>query len=153
MVSTAIAGLPVCLSPIISSLCPLPIGIIESIAFIPVCKGTLTDLRSIIPDAGDSTGRVSVVFIAPLPSIGFPRASTTRPKSASPTGTSATRPVRFAILPSFIPVSSPRITTLTLSSSRFSAIDITPPSSSISSPAIHASSPCIRAIPSPTSIT
>ena len=38
--------------------CPLPIGIMPSIALIPVCRGTETLCRSIIPGASDSTGRV-----------------------------------------------------------------------------------------------
>jgi len=42
IVSIAIAVFPVCLSPIINSLCPLPMGIIESIGLIPVCKGSFT---------------------------------------------------------------------------------------------------------------
>src|SRR4029450_1829978 len=40
IVSIAIAVLPVWRSPMISSRCPRPIGIIESIAFSPVCIGS-----------------------------------------------------------------------------------------------------------------
>ena len=39
IVSMAMTVFPVCLSPMINSLCPLPMGIIESIALSPVCKG------------------------------------------------------------------------------------------------------------------
>src|SRR3982750_3081533 len=42
IVSTRIAVLPVVRSPMISSRWPRPIGIIESIAFSPVCTGSFT---------------------------------------------------------------------------------------------------------------
>ena len=45
---------PTTKSPSISSLCPLPIGIIASKHSGPVCKGSNTDCLSIIPTAGDS---------------------------------------------------------------------------------------------------
>jgi len=51
IVSIATLVLPVCLSPIINSRCPLPIGTRLSIALIPVNNGTLTGIRSIIPVA------------------------------------------------------------------------------------------------------
>ena len=70
--SIATAVLPVCLSPIISSLCPLPIGIIASMAAIPVCTGSLTGCLWITPKAFLSIGRNLSVFMAPFPSIGFP---------------------------------------------------------------------------------
>ena len=54
MVSKPIDVLPVWRSPTINSLWPRPIGIIESIAITPVCKGSNTDCLSIIPGAGDS---------------------------------------------------------------------------------------------------
>ena len=50
------------------------------------------------------------VGTAPLPSIGAPRAFTTRPRSASPTGTETILPVLFTPDPSFIPSSEPRST-------------------------------------------
>ena len=53
IVSIAIAVLPVCLSPMISSRWPRPIGIMESIASRPVCSGCLTGCRTIILGAGD----------------------------------------------------------------------------------------------------
>ena len=72
----------------------------ESIAVIPVCIGSCTDRRAIIPGAGDSINRVSVVLGSPLPSIGRPKASTTRPMRASPTPTWAILPVAVTELPS-----------------------------------------------------
>ena len=69
MVSIATAVLPVCRSPMISSRCPRPIGISESMAFNPVCIGSFTDRRGMIPGAFTSTRRRSAVpVIAPLPS-------------------------------------------------------------------------------------
>ena len=44
-----------------------------------------------------STGRNSFVSTGPAPSIGCPRAFTTRPIIASPTGTDTTLPVRFTV--------------------------------------------------------
>ena len=62
IVSIAIAVLPVPRSPMISSRWPRPIGIIESIAFMPVCIGSCTDLREMMPGALISTWR----FLAPV---------------------------------------------------------------------------------------
>ena len=45
IVSIAIAVLPVCRSPMMSWRWPRPIGVIESIALMPVISGSLTDLR------------------------------------------------------------------------------------------------------------
>src|SRR5207302_10534061 len=72
---------------------PLPIGIMESIALMPVCSGVSTGWRVTTPGATFSTGAYSVVLIGPLPSIGSPNALTTRPTSASPTGTWMILPV------------------------------------------------------------
>ena len=52
----------------------------------PVCIGSLTGWRPTMPGACTSMRRVSVVLIGPLPSSGSPRALTTRPSRASPTG-------------------------------------------------------------------
>jgi hypothetical protein len=100
IVSIATAVLPMPRSPMISSRWPRPIGIIESIALSPVWSGSFTGWRTMIPGAGDSTFRVIVVATGPRPSIGFPRASTTRPTMAGPTGTSSTRDVRRTWSPS-----------------------------------------------------
>src|SRR5438132_1139565 len=78
IVSTAIAVLPVERSPMISSRWPRPIGIIESIALMPVCRGSSPGCRLMMPGATMSTLRVLVVWIGPRPSTGRPSASTTR---------------------------------------------------------------------------
>jgi len=62
------------------------IGIIASIDVIPVCNGSQTDLRLIIPGAIASNKRLSAGVISPFPSIGAPNGFTTRPKNSSPTG-------------------------------------------------------------------
>ena len=62
-----------------SSRWPRPIGIIESIAFRPVAIGSFTDLRGMMPGALTSTRARFSALIGPLPSIGLPSASTTRP--------------------------------------------------------------------------
>ena len=134
-VSIAIAVLPVCLSPMISSLCPLPTGIKESIAFKPVCIGSLTDSRGIIPGAFVSTLDLLTFFRGPLPSIGFPKASTTLPNNPLPIGTSTIDPVLLTVSPSLIVLSLPKITTPTLSLSKFKAIPAIPPGNSTISPA------------------
>ena len=128
-------------------------GIRLSIAFRPVCIGSCTDWRGIMPGAFTST-RVRVAsLIGPLPSIGLPSASTTRPSKPLPTGVSTIEEVRRTVSPSLMPRSSPKITIPTLSVSRFSAIPFTPPSNSTSSPAWTRSRPYTRAIPSPTDST
>ena len=55
-----------------------------------------------IPGAIASSNCVSVLAISPFPSIGAPKAFTTRPKNPSPTGICAIRPVAFTVLPSKI---------------------------------------------------
>jgi hypothetical protein len=86
MVSTAMAVLPVWRSPMMSSRWPRPMGMVESMALMPVCTGSCTDLRAMMPGALISILRDSLVSMGPLPSMGWPSASTTRPMSASPTG-------------------------------------------------------------------
>ena len=76
----------------ISSRWPRPTFVIESIALMPVCSGSFTGCRATTPGALNSSGRVSEVSIGPPPSSGLPSGSTTRPSSASPTGTLATLP-------------------------------------------------------------
>jgi L-alanine-DL-glutamate epimerase-like enolase superfamily enzyme len=85
--------------------------------------------------------RRSVEAIGPLPSIGLPRPSTTRPSRPLPTGTSTMVPVRLTVSPSRIERSSPKITTPTLSLSRFSAMPLMPPGNSTISPALTLSRP------------
>src|SRR5277367_2135853 len=77
----------------ISSRWPRPIGTSESIAFNPVCTGSCTDLRGMMPGAFTSTRPRTTSVSGPLPSIGVPSPSTTRPSSPLPTGTSTIEPV------------------------------------------------------------
>ena len=130
IVSMAMAVLPVWRSPMISSRWPRPIGMSASIALIPVWTGVSTDFRTMTPGAIRSTGRVAVAAIGPLSSSGRPSGSTTRPRSAWPTGTSTTRPVVLTTSPSLIAVALPRMTAPTVSSSRLRAMPITPPGNS-----------------------
>ena len=88
----------------ISSRWPRPIGIIASIALTPVCSGWSTLLRETTLGAIRSTGARSLVPIGPRSSMGSPSAFTTRPISASPTGTEATWPVVCTSSPSAMPV-------------------------------------------------
>ena len=98
--STATADLPVWRSPMISSRWPRPIGTIASIDLMPVCIGCDTDSRAITPGAIFSIGAVSLASTGPLPSIGWPSALTTRPRSSGPIGTSRMRPVVLTVSPS-----------------------------------------------------
>jgi len=141
MASIATAVLPVWRSPMMSSRWPRPIGTRLSIALRPVCIGSCTDLRGMMPGAFTSTRRRSVAWIGPLPSIGLPSASTTRPRRPLPTGTSTMAPVRFTRSPSLMSRSSPKITTPTLSLSRLSAMPRMPFGNSTISPAWTLSSP------------
>ena len=151
IVSSATAVLPVWRSPMISSRWPRPIGTMASIALMPVCSGSLTGWRSTTPGAMRSTAPKAVVAIGPLPSIGWPSAFTTRPTSASPTGTDM---MRCGALdrrrPRGSPSDSPNSTAPTESSSRLRARPMTPCGSSSSSPAMQRSRPWMRAMPSPT---
>ncbi len=81
------------------------------------------------------------VWMGPLSSMGCPRALTTRPISASPTGTDMMRPVRRTSSPWLISLASPSSTAPTWSSSRFSAMPAMPCGNSISSPAMTFSRP------------
>ena len=56
IVSRQMVVLPVERSPMMSSRCPRPIGIIASIGMMPVCTGWLMDLRRMMPGAIFSTG-------------------------------------------------------------------------------------------------
>ena len=153
IVSIAIAVLPVWRSPMISSRWPRPIGIIASIAFRPVCIGSLTGWRWTTPGALNSAGRVCSTDIAPLPSSGRPSGSTMRPSSSSPTGISSSRPVRLTVSPSETRSHSPNSTAPTLSDSRLSARPVTPWGSSSISKDMQFSRPCRRAMPSATDST
>ena len=89
-----------------------------------------------IPGALTST----LVFLtllssAPFPSIGFPKPSTTLPKSSFPTGVSTIFPVLLTTSPSLMFLSSPKITTPTFSLSKLRAIPFDPSANSTISPA------------------
>src|SRR3954447_10539548 len=153
IVSIAIAVLPVWRSPMISSRWPRPIGIIESIAFRPVCIGSLTGWRLTTPGALNSAGRVADVSISPLPSSARPSGSTMRPSISSPTGISSRRLVRLTVVPSVMCCQGPNSTTPTLSDSRLSARPVTSCGSSSISNALQFSRPWTRAMPSATDRT
>ncbi len=130
----------------------------ESIDFKPVCIGWSTDLRAITPGAIFSIGADSLVLTGPLPSIGWPRALTTRPRSSGPTGTSRMRPVHLTVSPSEMCSYSPRITAPTESRSRFSArpkvgVPSAVAGNSSISPCIASDRPCTRTMPSVTETT
>ena len=104
MVSIASADLPVWRSPMISSRWPRPTGTMASMALMPVCTGWSTDWRAMTPGAICSMGAEHWVSIGPLPSMGLPRASTTRPSSSGPVGTSRILPVHLTGSPSVMPL-------------------------------------------------
>ena len=112
-------------------------GIMLSMALMPVCSGTETFLRWMMPGAFRSMGRISLVSMGPLPSMGWPKAFTTRPIMASPTGTETTWPVRSTVSPSRMPSSVPSITMATEFSSRFRAMPYSPLGNFTSSLAMH----------------
>ena len=80
MASTATAVFPVWRSPMMSSRWPRPMGIMASMALMPVCRGSLTGWRLTIPGATTSICRRSSDSMGPAPSRGLPSASTTRPR-------------------------------------------------------------------------
>ena len=122
--------MPVERSPMISSRWPRPTFVIASIDLMPVMSGSFTGWRATTPGALNSSGRLSVVSIGPRPSSGLPSGSTTRPSSASPTGTLATLPVRRTGSPSLTFCHSPNSAAPTSSSSRLKARPMTSCSSS-----------------------
>ena len=138
-----LATYPVCLSPMINSLWPRPIGTRLSTALMPVNIGSLTDMRGMIPGAFVPTRARPEALTGPFnkifdhywniyaitynirltfPSMGFPSASTTLPNISIPTGTSTMAPVLFTMSPSLINLSLPNTTIPTLSGSKLSAI-------------------------------
>src|SRR5690349_16946554 len=106
-----------------------------------------------MPGAWTSRRRTWVDAIGPLPSIGRPRASTTRPIRASPTAMERMRPVALTEPPSSTWLASPRTTAPIEASSRFRARPRVPPSNSSTSLTEVSGSPATRAMPSPTSST
>ena len=89
-----------------------------------VCIGSHRDFRN-DPRGFRPTCLPVLEPIGPFPPMALPRASTTRPNSSSPTGTSTMAPVRFTMSPSLISLSFPNTTTPTLSGSRFRDIPCT----------------------------
>ena len=136
-----------------SSRCPRPMGIMESMALMPVCRGVDTLCLSMIPGASASTGLLASPNMGPLPSIGSPRGFTTLPKKLSPTGIERTVPVRLTLVPSLMSFLSERIATETVSFSRFWASPTEPSSNSSSSVDMQLRSPYTEAMPSPTNTT
>src|SRR3954451_20929606 len=128
-------------------------GVMASMALMPVCIGSLTGWRPMIDGAWISTRRMVAPVMGPLPSTGSPRGFTTRLSRASPTGTDRMRPVDFTVWPSSMPSASPRTTAPMESSSRFRASPAVPSSNSRSSLTPHSGSPETRAMPSPTWVT
>ena len=115
IVSTITAVLPVCLSPIINSLCPLPIG--KTVNCFYSCLHWLLNWFSGNYSWSFNSALLIVTFSSgPLPSIGFPNPSTTLPSRDFPVGTS-TMDLVLPRSPSFIDLSLPKITIPTLSSS------------------------------------
>src|SRR5688500_12538297 len=104
----ATAVLPVWRSPMMSSRWPRPMGIMPSIALRPVWSGSFTGWRATMPGALISIRLRSLELIGPRPSIGWPRAATTAPRSRFPPGPSAMRPARFDLdTPAFLGVDRP----------------------------------------------
>src|SRR5262245_9744637 len=151
--SIATAVLPVWRSPMMSSRCPRPIGVIASIAVIPVCSGSFTGWRSTTLAACTSRFRRPSSGIGPLPSSGLPSGSMTRPRNPSPTGIDRIWPVCLTRSPSSIWADSPRTMQPIWSSSRLNARPSTPPGNSSSSLAIARGRPLTCAMPSPASTT
>ena len=143
--------LPVLRSPMISSRWPRPIGVIASIDLMPVCSGSPTGWRPMMPGAWISMRRSCVPVSSPLPSIGSPSALTTRPSTPSPTGIDRMRPVALTVWPSSMLSTLPSTTAPIESSSRFSARPTEPSSNSRSSFTPQSGRPCTVAMPSPTS--
>ena len=72
--------------------------------------------------------------MSPLPSMGWPRASTTRPRKASPTGIPAVFPLRRTVSPARISWLLPKSTQPTLSRRRSCTMPLMPPGKSRISP-------------------
>mmetsp|Transcript_52750 Transcript_52750/g.136587 ORF Transcript_52750/g.136587 Transcript_52750/m.136587 type:complete len:206 (-) Transcript_52750:380-997(-) len=125
-----------------SSRWPRPTGTSESTALRPDSIGSCTDWRAMMPGAFTSIRWRVTSVITPLPSIGSPRPSTTRPSMPSPTGMSMIAPVRLTVSPSLIARSLPNTTTPTLSFSRLRAMPRRPESNSTISPACTCCRPC-----------
>ena len=109
-----------------SSRWPRPMGIIESMALMPVCSGSLTPWRSTTPGALNSTGRKSVGLDGALAVERAAERVDDAAEEGLADGHLEDRPVRLTRSPSLMSVSSPSSTAPTLSSSRLSARPVTP---------------------------
>ena len=110
MVSSATAVLPVWRSPMISSRCPRPIGIMVSMALIPVAMGSRTGWRSITPGAMRSSGDELVGGDRALVVDGLAERIHHAADHGVADGTLMMRPVRLTSSPSLISVYSPSST-------------------------------------------
>ena len=110
----------------ISSLCPLPIGTIASMALIQVSRGTLTDFLEITPGATFSTSQKCFGMIGAHSSTGCPSPSSTLQRYSSPTPTWKICPVARTVSPCSRLLGSPRINTPTHSEERSSTSPLSP---------------------------
>ena len=151
-VSMATEVLPVFRSPIISSRWPRPMGVIASMALIPVCRGCFTGWRD---DDARAPGSPSACPRSRREGRGRrsagPAGRRPGPERPSPTGTERILPVARTSWPSSSPVTSPSTTAPMESSSRLRASAFTPPSSSRISFTATLGSPVMLAMPSPIS--
>ena len=89
-----------------------------------------------------SIGPFCLALIGPLPSIGLPSGSITRPKTSGPTGTSKDLPVNATRAPALIPRSLPKITAPISFSPKFraKAVALLPSELSISKTSLNPAS-------------
>ena len=151
--SIAIAVLPVWRSPMISSRWPRPIGIIASIAFSPVCIGSVTGWRCTTPGALNSAGRVSVDLDVALAVERATERVDDPAQHLLADGDLQQFARALTVSPSEMCSHSPNSTAPTLSDSRFSARPVTPWGNSSISKDMQFSRPCRRAMPSATDST
>ena len=128
-------------------------GMSESMDLMPVCIGSCTGLRPVMPGAWISMRLGIGLDSGPLPSTGSPSGLTTRPSRPSPTGIDRMSPVACTGWPSSMPSTSPRTTAPMEVSSRFSARPTAPLANRSISLTAASGSPDTRAMPSPTSST
>ena len=150
----AMAVLPVLRSPMISSRWPRPIGVMASIALMPVCIGSSTGWRSAMPGAVDSTS--AAVRREDRPLVVDRHAQ--RVDHAADHGLADRDAEELAGGGDGLALVDarcirPRMITPTDDSSRLNASPLTPFSNATISPVITPERPWTRAMPSPTSST
>ena len=145
--------LPVLRSPMMSSRWPRPIGVIASMALMPVCSGSCTGWRP--DDAGrlHFDRRVWSSRSGPCRRSGCRARSRPGRSCASPTGTERMRPVALTVCLPRSSSTSPRMTAPIDSSSRFSARPSAAALELEDSLTATPGRPATRAMPSPTSST